>query len=324
MTPAAMTPAAMTLAAMTLAAGGQRTARHSSRTEAQAPVIDRWLSSPARAAWCRQGIVAALAGLLLLAALVAGRRWSGHLDRELPLASLLVTAATAAGLAAAARFLWSRLDACAPSPLADAWKPIVGWMASAGLIVLAVGCCYPGARNVEWLVWLPLVVGDQFGLQSFFDGGHPERLVGGTGAAEADGARRASSVAGPLVPAADGADPPGRGQEILQQLFRVREPQGDEAVYGTVRADFAAGQRTATLHVGFCPPLAREPAIEAEPVDFPEARVKVVQALAHGARLDVRLPEAAEEPFSVAIDLAARPEPAGGGDSRCDAGSAAV
>jgi hypothetical protein len=92
----------------------------------------------------------------------------------------------------------------------------------------------------------------------------------------------------------------------IQRLVRVRDADGGEAIHGTLRADFVAGQRQATLHVGFCPPLQRAPVVEVEVGDGPDAEVKVSQAFAHGARLEVRLAAVAEEDCCVIVELSAK------------------
>lgn len=97
---------------------------------------------------------------------------------------------------------------------------------------------------------------------------------------------------------------------FLQELFRRRDAEGVESVHGRLRAEFVAGQRHATLHAGFCPPLDGPPEVEAELADGPEGTVRVVQALAHGVRLEVRLAEPAEEACEAAVDLSARPRSA--------------
>ncbi|MCA9261622.1 MAG: hypothetical protein KDA61_20535, partial [Planctomycetales bacterium] len=292
----------------------------------------------------------------LLAVLVAARRYDGALDQSLPLSQLLVVAGLATASAVAVRTLWRWLETerapgltsggpgLDPPFLGTAGLPLrtlaIGWGTSLALALLAVGCCYPGDRNVEWLVWLPLLVCDQFWRQSFFDrlgqvslqGGESidlgqlnPAMTGSVGSSQGvaldsdqlSAASRESSdeevdwelleALGEDSDAANSGDAAQAGEQIVQQLFRVREADGRESIYGTVLADFQQGQRTATLHVGFCPPLGPAPTVEAEPLDFPWAKVKVAQTLAHGVRLDVRLSEAAEEPFRVPIDFAARP-----------------
>ena len=87
----------------------------------------------------------------------------------------------------------------------------------------------------------------------------------------------------------------------MQTMIRTREADG-EAVAGTLRADFRAGERTVYAHIGFCPPLAQTPQIEFEQTDGPEATIKLAQVLPHGARFDVRLQRASDE--TVRVELA--------------------
>ena len=114
---------------------------------------------------------------------------------------------------------------------------IVGWGTSLGLILMAVGCCYPGLRNGEWLTWLPMLIADQFWRQNFFDNGHP-------GLALAD-LPDDESFPDNFVEVAVAATEPQPTEQMVQQLFRVRDAEGYEVIYGTVRADFLAGRRSA-------------------------------------------------------------------------------
>ena len=106
------------------------------------------------------------------------------------------------------------------------------------------------------------------------------------------------------------AEPGAVASRVLQQVVRMREADGGEAIRGSLLAEFVAGQRNATLHVGFCPPLERLPVVEAETGDGPDAEVKVAQAFAHGARLEVRLAAVAEEDCSVIVEMIAKPQAA--------------
>jgi hypothetical protein len=253
-------------------------------------------------------------GLLMgTAALIVSRRLLGALSSDLPRDAMLLTALVATSVSACTRIAWRRSfplgrDAGSPlrryaeSPLGrdagDSWlDQFVGWGSSLALAMLAVGCCYPANRTSDWLIWLPLLVADQLWRQNFFDAGLPtapsmksERQPTNTSEASSAGAAQSPNH-----------------HDIVQQLFRVREDQGQEVIYGTLRADFQAGQRTAVIHVGFCPPLEYLPEIEAESLPGQPTRIKVVQALPHGVRLDVRLSTAAEESCQAWIDMAARP-----------------
>lgn len=249
-----------------------------------------------------RAILAANGLLLVAAALLAWRRLSGALDGELSRPTLLATALFATTLAAGGRVVWRKMFPMAESRSEQLLDQFVGWAGSAAVILTALGCCYPGDRNSDWLIWLPLIIADQFWRQTFFDNGQPGRLFD-----EALPTNRAATahhdtlVSQPSVLVAAADDGP------LQQLFRVRLPTGDEAIYGTLRADFGPQQRNATLHVGFCPPLEGPPIIEADACQRADVRIKVVQAVAHGVRLDVRLASPAPASQRIQIDMAARP-----------------
>jgi hypothetical protein len=90
---------------------------------------------------------------------------------------------------------------------------------------------------------------------------------------------------------------------MLQQFVRRRDETGVESISGYLRANFAPAERTINLHVPFCPPLEVVPGCEAEAIDGPPARVKVAQVLPQGARLEVRLDEAAASPQQVVIEF---------------------
>jgi hypothetical protein len=159
---------------------------------------------------------------------------------------------------------------------------------------------WPSAQSFAWLMWLPLVGVDWYSRTHFLyqsKGASVEGLV--------------RSGVPPLAPLHQGESETLQGCEaeesVVQQLVRARDAHGVESIHGTLLAGFAAGQRHATLYVGFCPPLERLPDIEAEVADGPDAAIKVVQAFAHGARLDLRLGEAAEEACCVIVEFVAVP-----------------
>jgi hypothetical protein len=139
------------------------------------------------------------------------------------------------------------------------------------------------------LLWLPLVGVDQWQLRGFLN----------------SGAKTATNGRGFMGLDAVDDDDTFAPNEI-QRLVRVRDADGGEAIHGTLRAEFVAGQRQVTVHVGFCPPLERAPTIEVEAGDGPDAEVKVAQAFAHGARLEVRLAAVAEEGCCVIVELSAK------------------
>jgi hypothetical protein len=96
--------------------------------------------------------------------------------------------------------------------------------------------------------------------------------------------------------------------EVTQQLTRSTTAEGADEFAGWVRAPFAAGQRTSSVHLAFCPQFARTPELVVEQIDGPEARIKTAQVLPYGARLDLKLQTPAETPETVVLQFSARTE----------------
>ncbi len=258
--------------------------------------------------WLKATILATVATLITAGLVLAVRRFDGALVEPLSRWQMLATAMIATALAAYGRTAWQH--AFFPGYSQGGRRQLrwldllVGWGSTLGLLLMAVGCCYPAERLSDWLIWSPLLVADLFWRQSFFDGGKPSPSLVGLENVELESVELGNCETA-SVESEDMAE-----EQLLQQLFRVRHADGQEMIYGTLRADFAVGQRNATLHVGFCPPLSHRPQIEAEPQEGPECTIKVVQAFTHGAQLDLRLAKPAKpanEPCHVLIDLAALP-----------------
>jgi hypothetical protein len=271
--------------------------------------------------------VAALAAVGLL---LVWRRLAGAVTADLPTGHLVATALVAGVIILGGRWLWRRLAAAANGEELD---QLLGWAGSAALILIAAGCSL--GRLADWLLWVPLVAIEQTQLRWFAPGAPRKRLglwapgheegeeeshanegtaVLGSGglpreippliAAQGATAQRSGDVGSPVLGC---SHPFEGGGVVLQQLSRVRDDEGVERVHGTLVAEFATGQRQATVYVGFCPPLGRVPVVEAETVDGPEAELKVAQALCHGARVEVRLSNPAAEACQVVIELVAGP-----------------
>ncbi len=250
------------------------------------------------------GSIVAILGLI--GGLFLVRRLTGALSADLtPQVMLLLALATAATLAFS-RIAWRRSFPLETPEDLSFTDQVLGWASSAALLMLAVGSCFPANRTTDWLIWLPILVADQFWRQNFFDAGEPWAPFSGEDEFDL-----------PMspTPAIANAPQPDNSElkNIVQQLFRLQDEQHHEVIYGTVRADFVAGQRTAVVHVGFCPPLTYLPEIEAEALPGSRlqgslAKIKVVQALAHGTRLDIRLPVSATTDGQLWIDMAARPK----------------
>ncbi|MCH2115850.1 MAG: hypothetical protein MK171_13190 [Pirellulales bacterium] len=251
-------------------------------------------------------LVAMVIVQLAVGLLVVCRRLTGALTNDLSPAQMLLAALIATATVTCTRIAWRPL--LGRNPWHD---PLIGWGSSLALALFAIGCAFPAYQTSDWMIWLPLVMADQLWRKNFFDvGQRAAEAAGGTSkrsvlpGAAAQLHPVASSRTGKILSA---ECEQAHDEDVVQQLYRVRNRQGHEMIYGALRADFSAGQRTAVVHAAFCPPLPYFPEIEADAISGHATRIKVVQALAHGVRLDVRLAAVAEQACYVWIDMAARP-----------------
>jgi len=121
-----------------------------------------------------------------------------------------------------------------------------------------------------------------------------------------DAAKRPPVMPLPAASAAIAATP---ASEVVQQLTRSQAADGSELLTGFLRLAFAPGQRTASVHVAFCPPFKSAPRLEVRQCEGPSARVKTVQLLPYGARLDLKLAAPADKPLAVLLQFSARWDP---------------
>jgi hypothetical protein len=116
----------------------------------------------------------------------------------------------------------------------------------------------------------------------------------------------------PAADAIEDADEPlgeALPDNVIQQMTRRQDADGTEQITGSIRALFAPGQRTTSVHLAFCPPFGAIPELEFEQIAGPEASIKAAQTLAYGARLDLKLTEPAEEAcFATVQFFAAAPK----------------
>jgi len=92
---------------------------------------------------------------------------------------------------------------------------------------------------------------------------------------------------------------------LIQQMTRRLRTDGSESIQATTQASFATGQRTATVHLAFCPPLEKPPAIECHQLDGPPCRIKTAEAEVYGARFELRLRERWPDPSQVHFQIKA-------------------
>ena len=104
-------------------------------------------------------------------------------------------------------------------------------------------------------------------------------------------------------------------ENVTQQLTRSSASDGRDTIHALVRGRFAPGQRSLSLHVAFCPPLAATPHVQVRQLQGATVQVKVAQVMPYGTRIDVRLGSFSQQSENVLIELHASERPAAGGAS---------
>jgi hypothetical protein len=112
------------------------------------------------------------------------------------------------------------------------------------------------------------------------------------------------------MPTIEYAEPSEPAADVVQQLTLRTTADGAQELSGWLRMNLAAGLRTGTLHVAFCPPFDRPPVVEAEVVTGPDCRIKVAEAMTYGVRLDIKLNAPAANDEGVLISFFAASESA--------------
>ncbi|MHB1036069.1 MAG: hypothetical protein ACYC35_20565 [Pirellulales bacterium] len=229
-----------------------------------------------------RGLVLALVGLFSLAAvLVLARRLTRALETPLGTSAIITAGLVAAAVAAGIRMLWRGLPALDQTPW---FETCVTWLPATAIACLGVA------------IWLPETPAG--GLAAFW-------LIAGAEELCTWRAFRARMPADkPEAASRRGSMPP--DEAIAQQLVRRRAADGVEVVEGWLRVAFEANQRTANVHVAFCPAFLQTPEVRVRQVDGPEARIKEGQVLPYGARLDLKLDEPSAEPATVLVEFSAR------------------
>ncbi|MCC6123866.1 MAG: hypothetical protein IT426_02805 [Pirellulales bacterium] len=252
----------------------------------------------------RQPAVYAAMLLLALAALIFWRRWIGAVNEPLPAAGFLLAGISLSLLAGVAHWSGKFFPA----------QKYVRWFAkialALSLLAAAAALTVPGTSPPAMIA---------FGMLLLFEEGWARR----TRFPRAADCRPAESPAQARQLLRDAAAPaismplpdiePKIGETVLledvtQQFTRSTAADGAEVLSGWLRMPFAAGQRTQSVHLAFCPPFPRTPALTVAQTDGPAARIKTAQILPYGARLDLKLHAAPETPAPVVLHFSARAE----------------
>lgn len=249
----------------------------------------------------------AMVGLLaMVALLMLWRRLASALHTPLDPLSLSAVGATAVFVAGGARRLWQ-----VTSPVD--W--VVALLPSLSLLTCGAALSLPGTSHAGLALFWGLVVVEEFWawrgiVRRSTHRKRPSAQPIPQAEPEPSAEPTLPSAESTLLPA--GAARPLESfsqlieEDVLQHLTRSRTAEGVEQLSGWLRMPFAAGQRTANIHVAFCPPFAQTPGLEVEQCDGPTVRIKTGQVLPHGARLDLKLAQASETPVAVVLEFAAR------------------
>lgn len=93
-------------------------------------------------------------------------------------------------------------------------------------------------------------------------------------------------------------------EDITQWMSRRMTGDG-EVIEGWMRVTFLSGQREATIHVSFCPPLAGSPEIETEDLEGADLEIRVASVFPFGLRITARRSGSPQEPQVARIGFVA-------------------
>jgi len=237
--------------------------------------------------------------LAVTAVFVASRRLTGALETPLGLLQLLVAGLLLAGLAGIVH-----------APIQRGRLRAGDLLVSLSMLALAASLSLRGSHGAALIGFWALIVGEEFWA---WRGMLPVRLAARLARRKRVSPNHLSPAPLPNSTPADGdvgkeCEPAEPAADVLQQLTLRTTAEGGQELSGWLRLPLAAGQRTGSLHVAFCPPFSHMPQVEAEAVSGPDCRIKAAQVLPYGARLDVKLDEPAQEHEGVLVWFFARGE----------------
>ena len=259
------------------------------------------------------------AALALSALLIAGRRLAGGLEQPLSPLSIGFAAALAALLAAGSRFSAPMISvANSRASFAARWLPAVL------LVVFVAALSVPGtsraALAIAWsivaaeelLVWLRFrTVARRRGVSMAPRGLQEtiEQLL--SEPREPEIPLAISRVAAPAASALPLMPPPLRAAigalspEVVQQQTRTHLANGIDRLSGWLQMSLATSERNLTAHIAFCPPFIEAPKISLRQTAGPAGRIRAVQILPHGVRLELKLDFAPRQPQRVSVEFVA-------------------
>jgi hypothetical protein len=239
-------------------------------------------------------LLLALAAMFLLV-----RRLAGGLNTPLP-ASMLFGVGL---IAAAAAWTVHLLIVAGRSHETALRATIAKWLSVASLPIIAAAVSLPASSGVGLVVLWLTVGGAELGLWRM-------RKIGQPGLPVFLRRPQPSSVATEIAPMANGAPASSlfdiTDKAATQKLVYRHNEANKLIVEGWLRADFVAEQRTAVVHIAFCPAFDETPVVEAELADGPLCEIRPTLVLPWGVRWEVKLESPATEPTTAAIEFVAQ------------------
>jgi len=92
-------------------------------------------------------------------------------------------------------------------------------------------------------------------------------------------------------------------ESVSQRITRTRTAAGTERIFGSMSVCFAAGQRQATAHLPFAPPLDVSPTVVCDVPAGNAVRVKVAAVHPYGARIELKRGADCEAAETIEIDF---------------------
>ncbi len=235
----------------------------------------------------------------LLVVLLVVRRASGALVQPLSPAAL-VACGLLLGIWAVAAHEWMSASGVRKGAF---WRSPRAWMPPVVLLLACYALLLPGSSALGAAGLMALLAGAEATAWKLARRGklpEPRQVIGLSAPQRSPGGTAIETQADGIATSAAEST-----ENVIGEMVRRREADGCEAIRGWVQADLAAGQRTAPVHVAFCPALAGMPNCEAEQVAGPPATIRVAQVLPYGARFDVKLDAPAPGPVTVRIEFSA-------------------
>jgi hypothetical protein len=234
--------------------------------------------------------------VVLAAVLLVSRRIAGALSEHLPLATLAAMGIVTVLATVSVRRLNNQVA--------------IRWMLSVALVLIALAVSLPGSSSLGLATLWLLVIGEEVWAWRARRERPVKRIdVAWRHSSLSDlphnvNEPQASKIVG-IVPiesptiesvAANWSD-----AAATQHLKYFRSTGSVQSVEGWLRAEFVSGQRTAVVHVAFCPAFSRTPQVESEPLDGPDCEIHPTLTLPWGIRWEVKLSRAANQPTSVVL-----------------------